>query len=95
VPFGDADMSTQRLALFLRATAPKRDLTILDEAFSGMRKEVRDRCFAFLKTERGWDEGRQAMVVVSHVSEEVPEGIDRFIRLGEKGGKEGAVFGEF
>jgi ABC-type molybdenum transport system ATPase subunit/photorepair protein PhrA len=94
VCFGDADMSTQRLALFLRAVAPKRDIVIFDEAFSGMRKEVRERCFRFLGTEKGWDERRQAMVVVSHISEEVPPGVERWVRLGEKGGKEKAVFGE-
>lgn len=93
--FGDSDMSTQRLALFLRATVTRRDLVVYDEAFSGMRREVRERCFAFLETPLGWEEDRQAMVVVSHVSEEVPGGVDRWVRLGEKGGVEGAVFGEF
>lgn len=88
-------MSTQRLALFLRATIPKRDLTVYDEAFSGMKKDVREKCFEFLKTERGFESERQAMVVVSHVSEEVPPGIQEWVRLGEKGGKEGAAFGSF
>lgn len=88
-------MSTQRLALFLRATLSKRDLVVYDEAFSGMRTDVRDRCFAFLETERGFDKQRQAMIVVSHVSDEVPPGVSRWVRLGENGGKEGAVFGEF
>ncbi|CCX08363.1 P-loop containing nucleoside triphosphate hydrolase protein [Pyronema domesticum] len=94
-PFGECDMSTQRLALFLRATIPKRDLTVYDEAFSGMKKDVREKCFEFLKTERGFESERQAMVVVSHVSEEVPPGIQEWVRLGEKGGKEGAAFGSF
>ncbi|KAF8242746.1 P-loop containing nucleoside triphosphate hydrolase protein [Wilcoxina mikolae CBS 423.85] len=93
--FGDVDMSTQLLALFLRATVPRRDLVVYDEAFSGMRRNVRERCFGFLETESGWEEGRQAMVCVSHVSEEVPIGVERWVRLGEKGGEEGAVFGEF
>ena len=93
--FGESDMSTQRLALFLRATLSKRDLVVYDEAFSGMRTDVRDRCFAFLETERGFDKQRQAMIVVSRVSDEVPPGVSRWVRLGENGGKEGAVFGEF
>ncbi|KAI5805157.1 P-loop containing nucleoside triphosphate hydrolase protein [Geopyxis carbonaria] len=91
--FGGADMSTQRLSLFLRATAPKRDLLVLDEAFSGMRAEVRERCFAFLQSEQGWEEGRQAMVVVSHESEEVPAGVEKFVKLPEWGCGEGVVFG--
>lgn len=94
-PFGENDMSTQRLALFLRATLPKRDLVVYDEAFSGMRPDVRERCFEYLETEKGWDKDRQAMVVVSHVSEEVPPGVSRWVKLGETGGKEGAVFGQF
>ncbi|KAF8537960.1 P-loop containing nucleoside triphosphate hydrolase protein, partial [Trichophaea hybrida] len=93
--FGDADMSTQRLALFLRATVLRQDLVVYDEAFSGMRREVREWCFGFLEMESGWKEGRQAMVCVCHVSEEVPRGVKWWVRLGEKGGKDGAVFGEF
>lgn len=92
-PFSDTDLSTQRLALFLRAIAPKRDLVVLDEAFSGMKEKVRNRCFELLKSEEGWEEGRQAMVVISHASEEVPPGVEKWVRLGEKGGKEKAVFG--
>lgn len=93
--FGECDLNTQRLALFLRATVPKRDLVIYDEAFSGMREEVRKRCFEFLTMPQGWDEGRQAMVCVSHVSEEVPSGVNKWVRLGEKGTREKAVFGDF
>jgi ABC-type molybdenum transport system ATPase subunit/photorepair protein PhrA len=83
------------MVLFLRATVPRRDLVVYDEAFSGMRKEVRERCFEFLETPQGWDGEKQAMVVVSHVSEEVPKGVERWVRLGEKGGKEAAKFGVF
>lgn len=95
MPFEDADLSTQRLALFLRAVAPKRDLVVLDEAFSGMKEQVRERCFAFLGSPEGWDEDRQAMVVISHASDEVPPGVTKWVRLGEKGGVENAVFGSF
>lgn len=91
--FGDADLSTQRLALFLRATVPRRDLVVYDEAFSGMRRDVCERCFAFLSSESGWEDSRQAMVCISHASDEVPPGVDRWVRLGEKGGQEPAVFG--
>lgn len=92
--FEDTDLSTQRLALFLKATAPKRELVVFDEAFSGMSERVREACFSLLETPRGWDEGRQALVVVSHVSEEVPRGVTKWVRLGERGGEEKAVFGE-
>ena len=40
--------SSQRLALFLRATLHNPDIVILDEALSGMDDLVRDKCLLFL-----------------------------------------------
>ena len=48
VRFGDAPFSTQRVALLLRAIVKKPDLVVLDEAFSGMDTNVRDKCMLFL-----------------------------------------------
>lgn len=48
VLFGALPFSAQRVALFLRAIIKQPDLVILDEAFSGMDDEVRDRCLLFL-----------------------------------------------
>lgn len=92
--FGGAGLSIQRLALFLRAVAPRRELLVLDEAFSGMEEGVRDRCLRLLDEDGGhFDSKRQAMVVVSHVSEEVPRGVERWIRLAERGTGQRAEFG--
>ncbi|KAI5201042.1 hypothetical protein AUEXF2481DRAFT_4120 [Aureobasidium subglaciale EXF-2481] len=46
--FRDLSFSSQRVLLFLRALVNSPDLVILDEAFSGMDKEVRDKCLLFL-----------------------------------------------
>ncbi|KAL7276966.1 hypothetical protein RUND412_000003 [Rhizina undulata] len=81
--FGAVDISTQRMALFLRAIVKRPELIVLDEAFSGMQEEVRGRCFEVL--EREFDPKRQAMVVVSHVTEEIPPGVGRWVRLAERG----------
>ncbi|RPA90388.1 P-loop containing nucleoside triphosphate hydrolase protein [Choiromyces venosus 120613-1] len=89
--FGEVGLSVQRLALFLRAVVGKRDLIVLDEAFSGMDSAVRDRCLGVLAD--GFDRTRQALVVVGHVGEEVPE-VDMWVRLPERGSDACAVFGE-
>ncbi|RDL39881.1 Uncharacterized protein BP5553_04221 [Venustampulla echinocandica] len=46
--FGGLPFGSQRVALFLRAIVKQPDLVILDEAFSGMDDQVRDRCLLFL-----------------------------------------------
>jgi ABC-type molybdenum transport system ATPase subunit/photorepair protein PhrA len=48
VRFHELPFSCQRVALFLRAIVKKPDLVILDEAFSGMDENVRDKCMLFL-----------------------------------------------
>ncbi|PWW76351.1 hypothetical protein C7212DRAFT_363216 [Tuber magnatum] len=81
----------RRTALFLRAVVGKRDLIVLDEAFSGMDSVVRDRCLQALAD--GFDRTRQALVAVGHVGEEVPE-VDMWVKLPEGGSDSCAVFGD-
>ncbi|KAI9732090.1 MAG: hypothetical protein M1834_004186 [Cirrosporium novae-zelandiae] len=49
VKFGNIPFSAQRVALFLRAIIKSPDLIILDEAFSGMDQNLRDKCMLFLE----------------------------------------------
>ncbi|KAL8685365.1 MAG: hypothetical protein Q9224_005846, partial [Gallowayella concinna] len=44
IPFGSLPFSAQRTALFLRALIKSPDLLVLDEAFSGMDADLRDKC---------------------------------------------------
>ncbi|KAK6523561.1 hypothetical protein TWF281_001542 [Arthrobotrys megalospora] len=88
--FGECGVSTQRLALFMRAVVKKPDIVILDEAFSGMDEKLRDKCMQWL--EEGLEE-QQALIVVSHLDGEVPRVVDKWVRLREAGEGEGAVFG--
>ena len=48
VRFASLPLSSQRVALFLRAIVKRPDLIILDEALSGMDDFVRDKCLLFL-----------------------------------------------
>ncbi|KAF3108602.1 hypothetical protein TWF102_010727 [Orbilia oligospora] len=89
--FGECGVSTQRLALFMRAVIKKPDIVILDEAFSGMDENLRDKCMKWL--EEGLEE-RQALIVVSHLDGEVPRVVDKWVRLREAGEGESAVFGK-
>ncbi|KAF8417948.1 P-loop containing nucleoside triphosphate hydrolase protein [Tirmania nivea] len=97
-PFAELSPSQQRLALFLRAVVKKPDLLILDEAFAGMEGAVRDKCLVWLdpveKGGKGGLEDRQAMVVVSHVEEEVPRVVESWVRLGGGGSAGGERDGE-
>lgn len=93
--FGALPFATQRLLLLLRAIIKSPDIVILDEAFSGFSSVLRDRALNFL--EHGYDSGAdqlllrpvdraginadQALIVVSHVKEEIPYSIDEFVRL--------------
>lgn len=47
--FGVLPFGTQRLLLLLRALIKQPDVLILDEAFSGLSPEVRDKAMAFLE----------------------------------------------
>ncbi|KAL8707625.1 MAG: hypothetical protein Q9220_007363 [cf. Caloplaca sp. 1 TL-2023] len=48
LPFSSLPFSAQRLTLFLRALIKTPDLVVLDEAFSGMDAQLRDKCLLFL-----------------------------------------------
>ena len=58
IMFGEVSFSAQRVALFLRAIIKKPKLVVLDEAFSGMDANVRDKCILFLT----WGEKRSLAV---------------------------------
>lgn len=60
--FGDVTFSSQRVALLVRAMVKKPDLLILDEAFSGMDGNVRDKCMLFLT----WGETRSFRYTSRH-----------------------------
>lgn len=47
--FGELTLSSQRVLLFLRAVIAQPDIVILDEAFSGLDEETRDKCILFLE----------------------------------------------
>lgn len=83
--FGVLSFQTQRLLLFLRALIKKPDIVIFDEAFSGFSSEVRDKAMDFLiKGDTSGFAGlepRQALIVVSHVREEIPSVTNEYLRL--------------
>ena len=51
--FGVLAFQSQRLLLFLRALIKKPDIVILDEAFSGLSPEIRDKAMLFLRVGEG------------------------------------------
>lgn len=125
VRFGESPFSSQRVALFLRAIVKHPDLVILDEAFSGMDDDTRDKCMLFLT----WGDthffairdgqprsGRfvienssasfeglnfgglrddQALICISHVKEEVPGILSKWLCLPPADTSRKARFGRF
>lgn len=125
--FGVLPFSAQRLLLLLRAVIKEPDIVILDEAFSGLPTETRDKAMDWLEHgDNNNDQGKhgsqdtttttsifpeasqsleatatektrfhglkptQALVVVSHVKEEIPGVVDEWLRLpGEEEVSEG------
>ncbi|RPA82789.1 P-loop containing nucleoside triphosphate hydrolase protein [Ascobolus immersus RN42] len=85
--FHELPAEYQRLVLLLRATARNPKVLLLDEAFSGMEERLREKCWEWL--EGGWNNENGAMVVVSHVEEETPPNVRRWVSFGEEGWKEG------
>ncbi|KAM5438133.1 Carbamoyl-phosphate synthase [Microsporum canis] len=111
--FSSLDVSQQRLVLFLRSVIHKPDLIVLDEAFSGMPKSLRDKCLHFLEVGETLEESTgsrrisdfnvwhlpflqpgtihkarhrgltasQALIVISHIKEELPDVISHWMRL--------------
>ena len=82
--FGDLPFSAQRVALFLRAIVKTPDIIILDEAFSGMDDTLRNKCMMHLQ---GWLTQNQALICASHVKEEVPPSVRRWMCLPDEPGK--------
>lgn len=96
IRFGQLSTSQQRIVLFLRAIVHKPDIIILDEPFSGLTASQRDKCLEFLEngepkpvlTDRHAPEVRhtglsqdQALIMISHVKEEIPDFVRHFMRL--------------
>lgn len=111
--FSSLDVAQQRLVLFLRAVVNKPELIVLDEAFSGMPRSLRDKCLHFLEVGETLEESTgsrrvpdfnmwqlprpqshatyearhrglsasQALIVISHVKEEVPDVVSHWMRL--------------
>lgn len=94
--FGQLPFGVQRLLLLLRAIIKQPDIIVLDEAFSGLPEDTRKKALGWLErgdhsitTEKAGQPvvifpgltGQQALIVVSHVQEEVPPCIDEYIRL--------------
>lgn len=91
--FGQLTVAQQRLILFIRAIIKKQELIILDEAFSGMPANMREKCFYLLNNSGPPVDGElanmplpylgpeQALVVVSHLPEEIPDTVRFWMRL--------------
>jgi ABC-type molybdenum transport system ATPase subunit/photorepair protein PhrA len=93
INFGQLSVAQQRLILFIRAIIKKQELIILDEAFSGMPANMREKCFYLLNNSGPPDAGElansplpylgpeQALIVVSHLPEEIPDTVRFWMRL--------------
>lgn len=77
-PFAALPPAEQSLILFLRALVKRPPLLVLDECFAGMNSEMVDAVKRFLDEELGKE---QAVVVISHFEEEVPESVCRLLKL--------------
>lgn len=93
ITFGQLSVAQQRLILFIRAIIKKQELIILDEAFSGMPANMREKCFYLLNNSGPPADGElaslplpylgpeQALIVVSHLPEEIPDTVRFWMRL--------------
>jgi ABC-type molybdenum transport system ATPase subunit/photorepair protein PhrA len=95
--FGQLTVAQQRIVLFLRALVHKPDIVILDEAFSGLSATQRDKCLRFIdmgeRPNRNHPEldttpyhypgltDQQALLMISHVPEEIPDSVRYYMRL--------------
>ncbi|KAJ5953681.1 ABC transporter [Penicillium verhagenii] len=97
VTFGQLTTAQQRIVLFLRALIHNPDIVVLDEPFSGLSASQRDKCLHYidhgdapsvfnrassrgLSRYRGLSEN-QALVLISHIKEEIPESVRYYMRL--------------
>ncbi|KAJ5720273.1 uncharacterized protein N7483_008207 [Penicillium malachiteum] len=97
ITFGQLTTAQQRIVLFLRALIHKPDIVILDEPFSGLTASQRDKCLQYIdqgdtslsthSTASGETSrynglsADQALVLISHVKEEIPDSVRHFMRL--------------
>ncbi|KAJ5657159.1 ABC transporter [Penicillium longicatenatum] len=97
ITFGQLTTAQQRIVLFLRALIHNPDIVILDEPFSGLSASQRDKCLHYidhgdtssspsrasvqgLRRYKGLSRD-QALVMISHVKEEIPESVRHYMRL--------------
>lgn len=79
-PFAALSAGEQSLVLLLRALVKRPPLLVLDEPFSGMDRQTVDKAQRFLDEELDED---QAVIMITHFEEEVPQSINRVLRLEE------------
>ncbi|GAA6001717.1 hypothetical protein JCM10207_002281 [Rhodosporidiobolus poonsookiae] len=77
-PFASLTPGEQSLILLLRALVKRPPLLVLDEPFSGMDKTTVERVQRFLDNEL---EPHQAVILITHFEEEVPESVGRSLKL--------------
>ncbi|KAJ7881296.1 P-loop containing nucleoside triphosphate hydrolase protein [Mycena olivaceomarginata] len=73
LPFPSLPVAAQRMVLLMRALVARPPLVLLDEVWSGMDDSMVAAAHAYLRTGRGVGP-EQAVVVVTHLEEEVPWG---------------------
>ncbi|KAJ5638366.1 ABC transporter [Penicillium lividum] len=93
ITFGQLATAQQRIVLFIRALIHNPDIVVLDEPFSGLSASQRDKCLHYidhgdsnLGSGRGHMHYRglsdeQALVLISHIKEEIPESVRFYMRL--------------
>ncbi|KAJ6109054.1 ABC transporter [Penicillium sp. IBT 16267x] len=95
--FGQLTTAQQRIVLFLRALIHNPDIVVLDEPFSGLSASQRDKCLHYIdhgdtpsSHSRASGQGLcrykglsedQALVIISHVKEEIPASVRYYMRL--------------
>jgi len=77
-PFRWLSTGEQRLVLLVRAVVKRPPLLILDEPFQGFDAALVERCRAWLDCELGAD---QTLLFVTHDLKELPQCVDRMMRL--------------
>ncbi|GAA5864450.1 hypothetical protein JCM3774_005131 [Rhodotorula dairenensis] len=80
-PFAALSAGDQALVLLLRALVKRPPLLVLDEPFSGMDLETVRTVHRFLNRRSGGLDPAQAVVLITHYEEEIPESIGRVLRL--------------
>lgn len=77
-PFAALSAGDQALILLLRALVKRPPLLVLDEPFSGMDHETVGKVHRFLNEEL---DPEQALVLITHYEEEIPDSVGRVLRL--------------